>query len=108
MQLKRKEQDHCVKVILEHNGDEIARGYLYLIHNDLHKMPYGLIEDVFVNGGHRGKGHGKKIVAQLIAEAKEKNCYKLIGTSRLSRGEAHSFYNGLGFEEYGKEFRMNL
>ncbi len=31
------------------NGAEVARAYLYLMHNDLHQEPFGLVEDVFVD-----------------------------------------------------------
>jgi len=85
-----------------------GRIYLYLIKNDLHEKPYGLLEDLFVEESYRGSGLGRQLVQTAIEEAKKLGCYKLIGTSRNSRDEVHGFYKKLGFEEYGKEFRMNL
>ncbi|MBU0457561.1 MAG: GNAT family N-acetyltransferase [Nanoarchaeota archaeon] len=97
-----------IKVVAELKDKEIARGYLYFLHNDLHDKPFALMEDVFVDEEFRSQGVGKKIVHELIRVAKEKNCYKIIGTSRHSRGAVHNFYQDLGFENYGLEFRMNL
>ncbi len=36
------------KLFIEENGVEIARAYLYFLKNDLHKKPFGFMEDVFV------------------------------------------------------------
>jgi hypothetical protein len=32
---------------------EVARAYLYVMHNDLHKEPFGLLEDVYVDESKR-------------------------------------------------------
>ncbi|PIR96065.1 MAG: GNAT family N-acetyltransferase [Candidatus Doudnabacteria bacterium CG10_big_fil_rev_8_21_14_0_10_42_18] len=86
----------------------IGRAYLYVIRNNLHKQPYGLLEDLFVEEGYRSKGIGKQLLKMVIAEAKKKKLYKLIGTSRTFRTQVHSFYLKSGFKKYGFEFRMNL
>lgn len=90
------------------NGQEIARAFLYLIYNGLHSDPYGLLEDLFVDESFRGQGIGTGLVVDVIAAAKDNNCYKLLATSRSNRPKVHTMYRKLGFEEYGKEFRMNL
>ena len=87
---------------------EIARAYLYIMHNDLHSEPFALLEDVYVAQSQRGKGLGTQIVGQAIAKARELGCYKLIATSRKSRPKVHQLYLKLGFEEHGLEFRFNL
>jgi GNAT superfamily N-acetyltransferase len=96
------------KITLQENGQEIARVFIYLIYNGLHSKPYALLEDLFVQEQFRGKGVGMKILQTAITEAKKADCYKIIGTSRHTREKVHKFYNNLGFEDYGKEFRMNL
>jgi GNAT superfamily N-acetyltransferase len=87
---------------------EIARAYLYVMTNDLHEEPFGLLEDVFVDEAQRGSGLGTAMVTEVIAAAREAGCYKLIATSRASRPSVHELYEHLGFEQYGIEFRMNL
>ena len=89
-------------------GREIGRAFLYILHNNIHPEPFGLMEDVFVEEGSRGKGIGKKLVQKVIEAAQEAGCYKLIATSRHSREEVHGLYEGLGFEDHGKEFRIDF
>jgi GNAT superfamily N-acetyltransferase len=96
------------KFYIEENGKEIGRAYLYIIFNDLHKDPFGFLEDVFVNENHRGKGIGSKLVEKVIEEAKKENCYKLICTSRYKNTKVHKLYESFGFKDHGKEFRMDF
>ncbi len=97
-----------IKFSIEKDNKEIARAYLYLMKNDLHNQPFGLMEDVFIDESLRGKGYGTKIVKELIKQAKKQNCYKLIATSRYSRDKVHKLYKELGFEDWGREFRMDF
>lgn len=97
-----------VKIIIEENGQQIGRGFLYLMHNDLHAEPFGLMEDVFVEEAFRGQGYGEKITRAIVQEAKKRNCYKLICTSRFSNERAHHLYEKLGFKNHGNEFRMDF
>jgi GNAT superfamily N-acetyltransferase len=89
-------------------GREIARAYLYVMTNDLHKAPFGLLEDVYVDESQRGGGLGSALVKEVIAAARDAGCYKLIATSRSSRPKVHELYERLGFEKHGVEFRMSF
>ena len=93
---------------IKKDGEEIGRAYLYLLYNGLHSEPFGLLEDVFVEEEHRGKGLGTKLVEAVISAAKQNNCYKLFGTSRHSRKKVHDWYKKLGFYDQGLEFRMDF
>ena len=109
MKLDRKIiQSKAIKIVAREDGRMMGRVYLYLIYNDLHKRPYGLLEDVFVEEKYRGQGAGSKLLGAVIDEARRRGCYKLIGTVRKSRKRIHNWYEKLGFEDYGKEFRMDL
>jgi len=91
------------------NGDrEVGRAYLYVMANDLHKEPFGLLEDVFVAESERGSGLGTALVNEVIRAARDAGCYKLVATSRASRPKVHELYERLGFANYGLEFRLNL
>lgn len=96
------------KIALSSKGKEIGRIWINFIHNDLHAQPYALIEDLFVEEKHRGNGLGSKLVKAALAEAKKESCYKVLATSRHTRPQVHEFYRKLGFQDWGKEFRMNL
>jgi GNAT superfamily N-acetyltransferase len=109
MDIQRKEISATgVKLFAVQDGKEVARAYLYLMRNDLHERPFGFMEDVFVDESLRGQGIGTRILDELIAEARRRGCYKLIGTSRHERPKVHSLYERLGFKDHGKEFRMDF
>ncbi|MDD5177925.1 MAG: GNAT family N-acetyltransferase [Candidatus Nanoarchaeia archaeon] len=108
MKIKTKNIDvNGIKFYIEKDGKEIARAYLYLMYNDLHDKPFGLLEDVFVEESLRGQGIGTELLNEVLGEAR-KRCYKLICTSRYSRPRVHSLYEKLGFKDHGKEFRMDF
>lgn len=110
MKIEKNEiPSRSIKITLHENGTEIARTFLYLIQNDLHPdQPYALIEDVFVQEEHRGKGIGSQMVQAAIKEAKKQRCYKIICTSRHGKEEVHKLYQKHGFKNHGIEFRMDL
>jgi GNAT superfamily N-acetyltransferase len=105
---KRNTEAKGIRISVTVEGGEIGRAYIYLMHNDLHKQPFGLIEDVSVDEAYRGKGIGSKLVGEVIEVAKEANCYKLIATSCTSRLKVHELYQRLGFTQHGVEFRIDL
>ena len=107
--MKIARQERAAKGIrfsIDADGREVARAYLYLMTNDLHAEPFGLLEDVYVDESQRGSGLGTAIVKEVIAAARELGCYKLIATSRASRPKVHELYERLGFEKHGVEFRI--
>ena len=97
-----------IRFSISANGHEVARAYLYVMTNDLHEAPFGLLEDVYVDESQRGSGLGTAIVKEVIAAAHHVGCYKLVATSRASRPKVHELYERLGFAKHGVEFRMNL
>jgi GNAT superfamily N-acetyltransferase len=98
----------AIKIEILEGKKPVGRAYLYLIQNDLNKKPYGLMEDVFVDESLRGKGMGTKLILEIIKQAKQHKCYKLIATSRFSRPKVHKFYRKFGFKKHGVEFRMDF
>ncbi len=99
-------QNEKIELILDEK--RIGRIFIYYIQNELHDSPYALIEDLFIEEKFRSKGYGKQLLQQAIHAAKQNNCYKILLTSRFGRERLHDYYKKLGFEEHGKEFRMNL
>jgi GNAT superfamily N-acetyltransferase len=97
-----------IKITAEENGIVVGRVSVYLIKNDLHDAPYGLLEDVFVEPEYRGQGVGSRLVRAAVEEAKRLGCYKLIGQSRYGREKTHAWYEGLGFKKHGYNFRMDF
>ena len=97
-----------IRLSLIDRGKEIGHAYLQLVVNGLHSQPYGLLEDVFVKKENRGAGHGTTLVKAVIEQARALGCYKLVAFSRYQRTKVHAWYGSLGFQDYGKEFRLDL
>ena len=97
-----------IRFSIERDGVEVARAFLYLMTNDLHERPFGLMEDVFVDESQRGNGLGTTLVGEVIAAAKDAQCYKLIATSRDARPKVHELYRRIGFSDHGREFRIDF
>lgn len=68
----------------------------------------GLIEDVVVDGKHRGQGIGKEMMRYAMDLCREKACYKVSLSSNIYREDAHRFYESLGFKIHGFSFQMEL
>jgi len=104
----KKFSSRAIKIEIYKENEKIGRCFLYLIKNDLHKEPYCLLEDVFIEEKFRGKGYGSFLVKRAIELAKNYGCYKIIATSRFERENVHKFYENLGFKKFGYEFRIDL
>lgn len=94
--------------ILDESGIVIGHCYLYLLENDLHKSPFGFMEDVFVEEEFRNKGVGSKLVLKCADVAKREGCYKLIGTFREDKAYLRIFYERYGFKISGFSFRRDF
>ena len=108
MEIKKEDvKAEGIKYIIEDSGEKIGYAYLYLMKNEKHQRPFGLVEDVFIEEKYRGQGHGTKLLEEIMKDAKQK-CYKVIMTSRYSKPKVHALYEKLGFTDWGKEFRMDI
>jgi GNAT superfamily N-acetyltransferase len=107
---RREIRARGIRFSIREGGVEAGHAYLYVLTNDLHHEPFGLLEDVFVEDKFIKSGVAGQLVAEIMRAAKKEGCYKLIATSRLntSRKLLHAWYKRLGFKDYGKEFRMDL
>ncbi len=101
-------ESFAVKLTAVENSQVIAWGYLYVIYNDRHPEPYGMIENVYVEQEYRGQKLGTKILNDAIQEAKDRGCYKIIMQSRHGKDDVHKFYEKMGFKNHGLNFRMDL
>lgn len=80
-------------------ANDIPVGYLSC-HGQLllHHMNYVYeIQELFVDGAHRGKGIGKQLITHLERLLADKEYDLLEVASNLTRAEAHGFYLSAGF-----------
>src|SRR5258708_7306295 len=101
----KENKSYGIKITATENSVVLGSAYLYIMFNDLHKEPFGFIENVFVKEENRGKGIGSKLMEAVVTEAGRQNCYKIICTSRYENQKVHALYEKLGFKDHGKEFR---
>ncbi len=94
--------------IFDNSNNEVGHAFLYIMYNDLHDQPFGLMEDVFIEESARGRGYGTSLVRKVIDASKNNGCYKLIATSRHSRPKVHRMYLSLGFSDQGSAFRIDF
>ncbi len=66
------------------------------------------LESVHVHPEHRGRGIGSALVRRACAQAQELGCYRVQLTSNAARGDAHRFYERLGFTPSHVGFKMPL
>ena len=92
------------------DGKEAGHLYLYFLRNDQHESPFALIEDIAVYPEYQKQGIGSKLLSLAIECARSEGCYKIIATSRDdgTREHIHSWYTRAGFDDYGREFRINF
>jgi GNAT superfamily N-acetyltransferase len=67
-----------------------------------------VIEDFCVTEQLRGQGVGSRMMKFAMEIAREHGCYKLSLSSNAVRGQAHTFYRSLGFEQHGLSFYVGL
>jgi GNAT superfamily N-acetyltransferase len=68
----------------------------------------GQIEAVRVASAHRGQGLGRWFMEALIEAARERGCGLVQLTSDRRRGDAHRFYESLGFTASHFGFKLAL
>ncbi|MCL5776603.1 GNAT family N-acetyltransferase [Limibaculum sp. FT325] len=85
-------------LVAEEGGEIIACLQLTIIHGLSRRgMSRAQIEGVRVAAGRRGTGLGQALMREAIARAREAGCGLVQLTTDLRRGDAHRFYEGLGF-----------
>lgn len=98
----------CNCIVMEDSKKIIGFGSLIV-----HQVPcegfVSRIEDVVIDSGQRGKGHGRKLTEKLIEIARDKKVKKINLTSNPKRDSARKLYTSMGFEIYETGvFKMEL
>jgi len=66
------------------------------------------LESVHVHPDHRGAGVGSALVRAAVERARTLGCYRVQLTSNVVRGDAHRFYERLGFVPSHVGFKLAL
>ncbi len=89
---------------------EVLGAFALLVMDNLGHLgaPSGIVEDVVVLDGWRGRGIGKEMMRFAMDRCREKHCYKMVLSSSRHRLDAHRFYRSLGFDRHGYSFGVDL
>jgi GNAT superfamily N-acetyltransferase len=72
---------------------------------NLHRAgPVGRTVALVVSEAARGRGLGRALVAELETRCRALGCVMMEVSSNMRRGEAHRFYEGLGYERSSYKF----
>lgn len=67
--------------------------------NNLWQQGYlGHVDELVVDGEHRGQGVGKQLLEHLILVARQRGCRRIELDSAFHRKRTHEFYEKQGFE----------
>jgi len=81
------------------DGDMLVGSVMGIICEELYGdcRPFLVVENMMVDSGHRQKGVGKALFAQLEKMAKDRGCAQNILVTKADRKNACGFYESIGF-----------
>jgi ribosomal protein S18 acetylase RimI-like enzyme len=88
-------------LVAEADGNVIGVVNLDIRRTILHPGLSGLIDEIVVAEGYRGKGVGKKLIDAAVEKCKLSGCCEIEVSTELTNTKARSFYKSCGFEEMG-------
>jgi ribosomal protein S18 acetylase RimI-like enzyme len=97
----------CV-LVAEDDGHVVGLATLHVSESLAYDHPAARISMIVVDGARRRGGIGSRLVAELEAEARRRDCCLLYLTTAERRADARAFYRRLGFEETGRRFAKAL
>lgn len=89
-------QNYAEVIIGEENGQPVGFALFFHNYSTFLSKPGIYLEDLFVEVAHRGKGYGKKLLAELARIAKERNCGRLEWSVLNWNTPSIEFYKSLG------------
>ncbi|MCG7281666.1 GNAT family N-acetyltransferase [Chryseobacterium taklimakanense] len=89
-------QNYAEVIIGEEDGQPVGFALFFHNYSTFLSKPGIYLEDLFVEVAHRGKGYGKKLLAELARIAKERNCGRLEWSVLNWNTPSIEFYKSLG------------
>lgn len=90
--------------LLKADGIAVSSCVLH-IHANLTRQarPYGFIENVVTAKGHRNRGYGTRLLRQVLDDAWNRGCYKVMLLSGRKDAAVFRLYEKAGFRRGQKE-----
>jgi len=100
LELCLADKSHSVYVAESDDGNLVGYAAVHWLPYLFLKGPEGFISELFVLSDLRGKGIGKKLIAEIEAEAKARGCVRLhLVNSRERDSYKRGFYSQSGWRE---------
>jgi GNAT superfamily N-acetyltransferase len=74
----------------------------------LHRGLSGLIDELIIAKGYRGKGIGKQLLSSAIEKSRQLGCCEVEVSTEKTNIKAREFYRQCGFTERGVLFEIDL
>ena len=68
----------------------------------------GHIDELVVDGLHRGQGTGRQLLARLEELSWKNDCFRIELDTAFHRKEAHNFYENMGYKNRAYKFSKEL
>lgn len=96
-------------LVVEAGGIVLGTASFFIVPNISYKgRPHAIVENVVVEAAERGKRLGEGLIRFCIEEARRAGCTRLSLSTDRRRGDAHRFYERLGFKPSHLGYRYPL
>jgi GNAT superfamily N-acetyltransferase len=95
-----QDDSHSVYIAEDQAQGPVAYAAVHWLPYLIFSGPEGFVSELFVDEAARGQGVGTRLLDAVVAEARQRGCYRLSLTNMRSRESyQRQFYNKLGWEE---------
>lgn len=100
-------------LVAERDGCIVATALLTLCLDAMYRnQPFGVVENIVVDIGHRSSGCGKALMEAIDHAAMNADCSKVMLLSANMREDAHAYFRAMGYDDGKKrgfvKYRMEL
>lgn len=99
--------DHAVYVA-EEDGRAVAVMSISILQSLYDHCPYVVVDELVVDGGHRGRGTGKRLLDEAFRMARERGCCEVCLDTTADNERAVRFYRAYGFDQESILFEKEL
>lgn len=102
------ESDDHVVYVAETDGRAVAVMSISILQSLYDHCPYVVVDELVVDGGHRGHGTGKRLLDEAFRLARERGCCEVCLDTKADNDRAVNFYRAYGFDQESILFEKEL